>query len=558
MEQIKKLITALSWPQRALILIGAISVAVGIFAVAHLRHESSFRPLYTSLSPDDAGAVIGKLKESGVEYRLSDDGTTVSVPSDRQAELRLDMAAAGLPKTGRIGFELFDRTNFGTTEFVEHINYRRALEGELERSVMSLTEVEQARVHITFPKDSVFLEGEQPAKASVLVRLRPAARLSAQNTQAISHLVASAVEGLAPSAVSVLDMQGNLLARGRKSAAEAGPDLSGDVLEFRHQLERDLIAKIHSTLEPLIGADRLRVGAFVECDMASGEQTEETFDPSRSVMLTSTTSEDASGPGAAASGVPGTAANLPRPPQARPGAAIAGVMRRSENVTYQTSRTVRQTRIPQGTIRRMSVAVLVDHNTVWEGDGASRKRVLIPPSAETLKAIREIVSAATGLKPDRGDQLIVESLPFEGTLNSSPLAPHAAPGPNTASRAKQPDYFVDFVRANAPVAVGAVAIAAVLVIVRAFILLAKWRRRRRLAGVSVATAPALGPAAHDKNDAHDLAGQGSELSSSQSTDLISLRASKADVLRLQIKEILSKEPRIPAAVVRTWLKQEGV
>ena len=137
------------------------------------------------------------------------------VPSAKLAELRLGMAAAGLPKTGRIGFELFDKMNLGATEFTEHINYRRALEGELERSVMSLAEVEQARVHLTFPKDSVFLEAQQPAKASVLVKTRPGARLAPQNVVAIYHLVASAVEGLAPDAVSVLDMNGNLLSRPR-------------------------------------------------------------------------------------------------------------------------------------------------------------------------------------------------------------------------------------------------------------------------------------------------------------------------------------------------------
>src|SRR5439155_3897758 len=150
--------------------------------------------------------VVQKLKEAGVPYRLSENGGTVMVPSDRIAEWRLGMAAAGLPKSGRIGFELFDKTNFGATEFTEHINYRRALEGELERSVMSLSEVEQARVHITFPKDSVFAEARQPAKACVLVRVRHGMRLESQNVLAVCHLVASAVEGLAPESVAVLEM----------------------------------------------------------------------------------------------------------------------------------------------------------------------------------------------------------------------------------------------------------------------------------------------------------------------------------------------------------------
>src|SRR5262249_5576295 len=153
-------------------------------------------------------------------------------PSARLAELRLSMAAAGLPKTGRMGFELFDKANLGATEFTEHVNYRRALEGELERSVMSLAEVEQARVHLTFPKESVFLDSQQPAKASVLVKVRPGARLAPQNVVAVSHLVASAVEGLSADAVSVLDMNGNLLARPRAPEMLDGPAPSEAALDY--------------------------------------------------------------------------------------------------------------------------------------------------------------------------------------------------------------------------------------------------------------------------------------------------------------------------------------
>src|SRR5689334_24193138 len=136
------------------------------------------------MAPEDAAAVVQKLRESGVEYRLGENGATVLVPSAKQAESRLALAAAGLPKSGRIGFELFDKTNLGATEFAEHINYHRALEGELERSVMCLGEVEQARVHLTFPKESIYTETRQPAKASVLVRLKPGARISPANVTA--------------------------------------------------------------------------------------------------------------------------------------------------------------------------------------------------------------------------------------------------------------------------------------------------------------------------------------------------------------------------------------
>src|SRR5271165_974060 len=201
----KKILANIPVRQRIIMAVILAAAASGIYLLVQHQREGDFRPLFTGVAPEDASAIVQKLKEAGVDYRLPAEGGVVLVPSARLAELRINMAAAGLPKTGRIGFELFDKTNLGATEFTEHINYRRALEGELERSVMSLAEVEQARVHLTFPKDSVFLDAQQPAKASVLVKIRPHAQLGAGNVVAITNLVASAVEGLAPGAVAVLD-----------------------------------------------------------------------------------------------------------------------------------------------------------------------------------------------------------------------------------------------------------------------------------------------------------------------------------------------------------------
>src|SRR5215813_6758006 len=209
----QRLLARLSMRQRITIVLVAVLVGAGLYSAVQWKKESDFKPLFTGLAGEDAAGIVQKLKESGAEYRLSEGGGSVLVPSGRLNELRLTMAAAGLPKSGRIGFELFDKVNLGATEFTEHINYRRALEGELERTIMTLAEVEQARVHLTFPKESVFLDSKQPAKASVMVKVRPGARLAPQNVQAINHLVASAVEGLSPDAVSVLDMNGNLLGR---------------------------------------------------------------------------------------------------------------------------------------------------------------------------------------------------------------------------------------------------------------------------------------------------------------------------------------------------------
>src|SRR3984885_10989361 len=208
MDQIKRLIASLSVRQRWTILIIGILAAGGFYGLAHWQTENSFRPLYNALAPEDAAVVVQKLKESGTPYRLSSNDSTISVPEDKVAEVRLEMAGAGVPKSGRIGFEIFDKTNFGMTDFAEHINYRRAVEGELERSVMAISEVEKARVHITFPKESVFSEAQQPAKASVLIKIRAGANLPETAIPAITHLISSAVEGLAPESASIIDIRG--------------------------------------------------------------------------------------------------------------------------------------------------------------------------------------------------------------------------------------------------------------------------------------------------------------------------------------------------------------
>lgn len=433
MNQLTRLISGLTLTQRLSILAVALLVVAGIVSFVHYRHESDFRPLYTGMAPEDAAPVVQKLKESGVEYRLADNGGSVMVASGKLAESRLALAAAGLPKSGRIGFELFDKTNFGATEFVEHINYERALEGELERSVMSLAEVEQARVHLTMPKESVFLDQQQPAKASVMVKLRPGAQISPQNVTAVAHLVASAVEGLNPEAVSVLDMDGNLLSKPHRAAAADGTEVTSEMLEMRQQLEHGLVAKISETLEPLLGTQGFRAGASVDCDLTSGEQQEETLDPSNSAMLSSQKTEEATDRAFAAGGVPGTGSNLPQAAAAAPAKGSTGVSRRTENITYQTSRVIRHTRIPQGVIKRMSLAVLVDQAVRWVGEGAASRKELVPPPPETLKTIRDLVAGVTGFNEQRGDQLIVETLPFESSLNAQPPAVNK-PAPKPAAR----------------------------------------------------------------------------------------------------------------------------
>jgi flagellar M-ring protein FliF len=453
------------------------------------------------------------------------------------------MAGLGLPKTGRIGFEIFDKTNFSATDFAEHVNYRRAIEGELERSVMSLAEVEQARVHVTFPKESVFLDSREAAKASVLVRLRAGAQLSGTNVSAITHLVASAVEGLAPESVSVVDMRGTLLTGGRRTI----PDDSGSTsasLDYQQGIEKELTAKINGTLEPLLGSGKFRTGVSVECDMTTGEQSEETFDPTKSVMVASQRTEELPGSAALGAGIPGTAANLPRPPAKLSGAST-GPTRKTESITYQSSRTVRHTKLPQGIIKHLAVAVLVDQDVKWDGQGKQMKRSLVPPSPEKMKTIHEVVATLVGFSTTRGDQLTVETLPFDSTLNSEPPLP---PDPN-ANQKKPQDLFSRLLgekQMTTYIAIGAVCL------VLGAILVVMLRGRRR-AGVETPQAEISGV---------DRVAISGKSESSKSEGHLALPAptlvpaSPTEALLLQLRESAKKDAEPWAAIIRSWLAQE--
>ena len=528
----------------------ALAAGGGLYALVYWKNEADFRPLVTGLAPEDAAGVVQKLKENGVEYRLPDGGASVLVPSARLAESRLSLAAAGLPKSGRIGFELFDKTNLGATEFTEHVNYGRALEGELERSVMALTAVEQARVHLTFPKDSVFLDTQQPAKASVLVRLKTGARLSPQNVQAINHLVASAVEGLSPDAVSVLDMNGNLLGRPRAAGTLDGPELSEAGLDYRHQVEADLLAKINSTLEPLLGPEKFRAGVSVECDFTGGEQSEEIFDPARTVMLSSQRTEDNSSP-VSTGGVPGTASALPRP-TSRPGSgASRAASRVTENITYQSTRTVKKTRLPAGAIRKISVAVLVDQTLSWEKDKGGFRRVLAPPSGDKLKVVHDLVAGVTGFNADRGDQLVVETQPFETTLTIEPPHPSAAPGAAPAPGELQLDRKM--------LLIGGGSLAAVLVIGAVFFLRRKKTVRAELAGpgeLAGGDSSAIEQRIESRLAQHEAQQQQAEAKALNNLKLAPVITKTAEIMAKHLREKIKQEPEISAQVLRSWVREE--
>jgi flagellar M-ring protein FliF len=524
----------LSVGQQIAILVVALAIGGGVMFFTRYEREASFRPLYASLSQEDASQVVQKLKESGVQYRLN--GGTIEVPEEKVAELRLELAGAGLPKTGRIGFEIFDKTNFGMTDFAEKVNYRRAVEGELERSVMSMAEVEQARVHITFPKDSVFIDSREPAKASVLIKLRPSMALPETAIPSITHLVSSAVEGLAPESVSVMDMRGNLLNKARHSA---GSDASEAVLQYRHTVEQDLASKLETTLEPVVGQGRFRTAVSADCDMTSGEQNEENFDPTHSVMVNSQKTEDTSSI-ASVGGVPGTASNLPQAPKQSTGG--NGTSRRTESINYQTSRLVKRTVLPLGAIKRLSVSILIDNDVRFEGEGAAAKRILVPPSEERIKVIQDLAAAAIGLNTERGDRLVVQSLPFEATMNLEP-PPTSAPAKPVKKQTIQ-----EQIKSDPKLIIGAGVAVAVLIagIVFAF--------KRKRAPVPVAQQAAL-PAAGQQREFTSEAEPAAVSAPGQAAPK-SLEPARVDALTNRVRETGQKEAQLSAAVLRGWLREE--
>lgn len=547
MNEIKRLLESLSWKQMLSLALAAGAVITGLTLLSHWNSERDFRPVYSALSPEDAAAVLAKVREAAVPFRLSDDGTAVLVPSARVAELRLDLAAAGVPKSGRIGYELFDKNNFGLSDFSEQVNYHRALEGELERSVMSLSAVEQARVHITLAQDSVFLDNRQPAKASVLVKLHPGSQLSPQNVLAICQMVASSVDGLLPEAVSIVDARGNLLNRARKPGSPDDPQPSEADMDYRQQLERNLLTKVNSTLDPLLGPNKYRATASVDCDFSSAEQNEETFDPSKSVMTASQKTEDING-GTIAAGIPGTPSSLPRP-TSRPATGSNAVTRRSENITYQSSHTVRHVREPQGTIKRISVALLIDSDVRYEGSGSKARRIVQPPSAAKLKTISDLVSGVIGLMPDRGDRLVVETLPFESTLNPEQL-PEKPPPP-------APLALRDQLLNDKPLLIGA---GAALAILAAIFFLFFQMRRKNVGGRS--QLPGELPAGAGPTQLQDqiesrLAEQAALRERQELEALNSLKlppaTKKTEVLSKHIAEQAKKDSGSMAQVLRAWM-----
>ena len=408
LTQLKAFWAGRTGSQRIVLGAGGLLVAALIAFFAHMIAAPDYKTLMTGLDPADAQTLSAALTAKNIPNQLGPDGKSISVPADKMDAARLDAASADAPHSGRMGFEIFDKVSWGQTEFDEKVNYQRALEGELERTIMTIGAVKSARVHLVMATDSIFLDQARNAKASVALKLRGGS-LSRDEVQAMQRLVAGAVDGLKPADVAIIDADTGELLGSPDGEGTAGGDEAG----------RRLTQQILATLAPVVGADHVRASVNVEYDPGTTDESQEKYDPSVSVPLTVQRSDEESGTGAGASGVPGTASNVPQGKKGIP-AALAQTpgsgpdSSKTENSTFGVNHTIIRSVEPAGRIRRITAALLVD-------DAAFQKQlpkgkvqeVRLKRSPEELKQLSDLAEAAIGFDSARGDVLTIEDMSFE-------------------------------------------------------------------------------------------------------------------------------------------------
>jgi len=385
-------------PSQVMMLLGVVAGSVvGIVMVVGWLSSVNYSRLYSDLGEDEAGEVITYLEENKIPYELSDGGRTVSIPSDQVYKTRISLASEGLPHGGTMGYSIFDQNNLGMTDFLQNLNFRRALEGELTRTIMQLNEVKSARVHIVMPKERLFREDQKSATASVVLKLNSSGNLARGQIAGITHLVASSVEGLEPANITIVDYDGNLLSSGSKTDPLAG--LSSSQLEVRKQVEDYLQSKSQSMLDDVLGPGKSVVRVTADLNFQQIEKTSETYDPnapsirSEERIKSSATSKDKSEETSESSSDDNNETLV---------------------TNYELNKTVEHIVNAIGNIDRLSVAVMVDGNYKPAGDGADKGEMIYEPrSQEELDRLAGIVRSAIGFDSQRNDQIEMVNIAFD-------------------------------------------------------------------------------------------------------------------------------------------------
>lgn len=430
--------------QQKMLLSVAIAALIAIVVASVLwARQPDYRVLFSNLSEKDGGAIITALEQQNIPHKFSDSSGAILVPASRVHEVRLRLASQGMPRGGSVGFEIMETPKFGLSQFAEQVNYQRALEGELARTIQSVGAVQAARVHLAIPKPSVFVREAQKPTASVLLTLYPGRALDPAQVAGISHLVSSSVPQMTMGSVTVLDQNGTLLSQLKSNLTEAGLDPAQ--IKYVREIETSIIKRVEDILKPVLGEQNFRVQIAADIDFSLTEQTAESYRPNNtpenSVIRSQQTAESASVSGSTG-GVPGALSNQPPVPAtaplttpavggvsvqaAKPGDLIgrieaAGVTAplaaagqpinttKNSTINYEVDKTIRHTKQAMGAVRRLSAAVVVNHRKEMGKDGKPLSKALPEPE---LKQINDLVREAMGFSQERGDTLSIANTPF--------------------------------------------------------------------------------------------------------------------------------------------------
>jgi flagellar M-ring protein FliF len=539
----------------ALSLVAAVSIGFFVFLTTRIA-APAYGLLYANLDLHDSGQIAQKLEAMNVPYQLREDGAMIMVPMDQVARLRMLMADDGLPRGGSVGYEIFDKSDaFGTSSFVENVNQVRALEGELARTISSISLIQSARVHLVLPRREIFTRDRQMPSASIVVKLRGAEHLSSQHVAAIQHLVASAVPDLTASRVSVIDTDGNLLARGDGDSSGALTNASSE--EVRVNYENRLSHKLEELIERSVGPGKARVDVHVDMDFDRITTNSESFDPNGQVVRSTQTITESNDSTEGGAGQPVSVANnLPNAQTAPPSPASAARTRGSrseETVNYEITKTTQNHVRETGEVKRLSVAVVVDGNYTVAADGA---RKYDPRSPEEMKQLTALVRSAIGYDEKRGDTVEVANLRF------APVDEPTAPG--GAASTIMGFERSDLMRMGETLILAVVALLVILLVIRPLI-------NRVLDGVAQgaaggpgiarlmgggAGAPALpAPGANALTPAQGR--QAANAADGESIDMSQVEGRVAASSVRKVAEIVEKHPEEAVAIVRSWMYQDS-
>ncbi|WP_413504320.1 flagellar basal-body MS-ring/collar protein FliF [Serratia grimesii] len=528
----------------------AASAAIAIVVALLLWVKSpDYRVLYSNINDRDGGAIVTQLTQMNIPYRFAENGAALLIPADKVHETRLRLAQLGLPKGGAVGFELLDQEKFGISQFSEQINYQRALEGELSRTIESLGPVQNARVHLALPKPSLFVREQKSPSASVTLTLQPGRALDDGQINAIVYMISSSVAGLPPGNVTVVDQSGRLLTQ----SDGAGRDLNAAQLKYANEVENRYQRRIEAILAPMVGSANVRAQVTAQIDFATREQTDEEYQPNQlpnkaAVRSKQMSQSDQIG-GPQVGGVPGALSNQPSAPAvapietakpaaagnnantantAVPRSAATGPQnsRHDETTNYEVDRTIRHTQQKAGTVQRLSVAVVVNYS------GTDKNGKPLPMSKDQLAQIESLVRESMGFSSARGDTLNVVNAPFTDNEVTGGELPFW-----------QSQSFIDRLFDAGRY---------LLVLLVAWLL---WRKLVRpqlqnrqavqKAALAAANAPMVKPADSTKQSNEELAQH------RKSQQRVS-----AEVQSQRIRDLADKDPRVVALVIRQWMSNE--